>query len=72
MQPTALAHAHLIAARHLIEQAVQTAADHIGTDLQPALAAVDREIEALGDLVTAEHYMQLAARLGPGWSWSAE
>ena len=72
MQPTATDHAHLIAARHLIEQAAIAAADHIGTNLIPAMDALDREITALSDLITGEQNVQLAARLGDGWSWSAE
>jgi len=72
MQSIASAHAFLTAARHLIEQATQTAREHIGEDLEPALAAVDREIEALACLVTSEENAKLAARLGPGFTFSPD
>jgi hypothetical protein len=69
MQSIASAHAFLTAARHLIEQATQTAREHIGEDLEPALAAVDREIEVLAGLVSNEENAKLAERLGPGFAY---
>lgn len=62
----------LQAAQHLLLQAAQQAPDLFGDDLQEALRLLAQEAADAAESVRHDANVALAARLGPGFSYSVE